>query len=355
MKDILEKFRTIIYAPPKDDEDLKSNVVMVRKLCLLMIPYCIILSVIMVMYTNSLNWLIYLAGSFYAGYIIYISHRQSIQPCFIRTVALFLAFSLLSLFSGGWNLGFQFPFFIAVLMVLLNPGYDTATKYICCIFFVLILNGVNMFFRTDTSIYEPHVLLINELFMLFFTCAIGLTVATTSQKTEHELFINNRKLHNLAETDPLTGLPNRRSMEKLMDKISTDSQTYPEFTTIAIGDIDHFKSFNDTYGHECGDYVLTELSRMMAEIPYARCGRWGGEEFLILFLGVNGDDAFMALNSFLAQLSNHIFEYNGNELSITMTFGVSEYDSSCSFKKIIEEADKKLYMGKKKGRKQVVF
>ena len=78
-----------------------------------------------------------------------------------------------------------------------------------------------MFFRTDTSIYEPHILLINELFMLFFTCAIGLTVATTSQKTEHELFVNIRKLHNLAETDPLTGLPNRRSMEKLMDKEHT--------------------------------------------------------------------------------------------------------------------------------------
>ena len=93
MKDILEKFRTIIYAPPKDDEDFKSNVIMMRELCLLMIPYCIILSVIMVMYANSLNWLIYLVGSLYAGYIIYIRHRQSIQPCFIRIVALFLAFS----------------------------------------------------------------------------------------------------------------------------------------------------------------------------------------------------------------------------------------------------------------------
>ena len=97
---------------------------------------------------------------------------------------------------------------------------------------------------------EPHF----RLEVRAVSCSIGLIVATTSQKTEHDLMVYNQKLQDLAETDPLTGLANRRSMERMLRHIEENETT--QLVTVAIGDIDFFKSINDTYGHDAGDYVL---------------------------------------------------------------------------------------------------
>ena len=348
---LLKSLRSFMNAPSGNDSDLKSIIIMVRKLCLLMIPYCIIIACVMSYYEGT-AWTGYLFGSAYAIYILIQSRKRSIRPYFIRTVILFLSISLISLLGDGWNIGFQFPLFIAVLMILLNPEYNANTKYATCIVFVLIVNGINLFFRNEPIAHSSHILLINELFMLFFTCSIGLTVATTSQKTEHDLVVYNQKLQGLAETDPLTGLSNRRSMEQILKHIEEDE--IDQLVTIALGDIDFFKKINDTYGHDAGDYVLKELSKLLVTIP-TYSSRWGGEEFLLLFLGLNGDDVFLKLNHFQAVLAKHPFEFNGNKLKVTMTFGISEYANSESFEEIIKQADEKMYMGKKKGRNQVIF
>ena len=165
----MKRLRSLINSSSGNDTDLKTIVIMVRKLCLLMIPYCIIIACVMSYYTKNPVWFGYLSGTCYAIYILLQTKKKSIRRYFIRTVMLSLAFSLVSLIGGGWNLGFQFPLFIAVLMILLNPEYNANTKYTACIIFVLILNGINLFFRTDPVVHSSHVLLINELFMHFFT------------------------------------------------------------------------------------------------------------------------------------------------------------------------------------------
>ena len=195
---------------------------------------------------------------------------------------------------------------------------------------------------------EPHF----RLEVRAVSCSIGLTVATTSQKTEHDLMVYNQKLQDLAETDPLTGLANRRSMERMLRHIEENETT--QLVTVAIGDIDFFKSINDTYGHDAGDYVLKELSNRIATIP-AHSSRWGGEEFLLLFLGQNGDDVFLTLSRFQTKLPEQPFEFNGNSLTVTMTFGIAEYAYPDSFEDVIKEADKNMYTGKKTGRNQVIF
>ena len=99
------------------------------------------------------------------------------------------------------------------------------------------------------------------------------------QASERLLIINNQELYKEAGTDPLTGLPNRRALLNVIEEYRT---TNPGASfAIAIADIDFFKKVNDTYGHNCGDYTLKELSRLFLTSgagKYTLC-RWGGEEF----------------------------------------------------------------------------
>ena len=83
--------------------------------------------------------------------------------------------------------------------------------------------------------------------------------------------------------------------------------------------------------------------------------RWGGEAFLLVFEGINGDEAALALEDLRDRIAKTKIFYGEQELRVTMTFGIEEYDFRAGIDKIINEADKKLYMGKEAGRNRVVF
>lgn len=123
------------------------------------------------------------------------------------------------------------------------------------------------------------------------------------------------------------------------------------------GDIDLFKRINDTYGHDCGDAVLKWLTDLLQNTMDGKgwiC-RWGGEEFLLYFPEMNGDEATKVLIDFLLKLGRTTFRWKEEEIHISMTFGVGEYDFHSELDALIKQADEKLYIGKNKGRNQVVF
>ena len=122
-------------------------------------------------------------------------------------------------------------------------------------------------------------------------------------------------------------------------------------------DIDNFKHVNDTYGHDCGDYVLKTIAGIFntdMENKGFVC-RWGGEEFLFVFTSMNGDEAFIELNGLREQVERFKFMFKGNEFNLTMTFGVDEFSNNIPIDEVIKAADEKLYMGKEGGRNQVVY
>ena len=83
--------------------------------------------------------------------------------------------------------------------------------------------------------------------------------------------------------------------------------------------------------------------------------RWGGEEFLLLFWGINGDNVYVELEKIRSKLENIKVKHGEHVISVTMTFGMDEYDPSQPIEYTISSADKKLYIGKKTGRNKVVF
>lgn len=160
-------------------------------------------------------------------------------------------------------------------------------------------------------------------------------------------------LRRLIERDVLTGLFNRRSAEKRIDEIENSGVKY----CVSIGDIDHFKQFNDTFGHECGDVVLREVAHLLNEGMNKREGfvaRWGGEEFLLVFVNAGIDEAYDALMIIRQALHDKEVEYDGQIHKVTMTFGAAEKEPGVAINHLIRAADDKLYEGKQGGRDRVI-
>ena len=168
----------------------------------------------------------------------------------------------------------------------------------------------------------------------------------------HKLIIESEdRLSDLAHLDQLTGLFNRRSMIEHMDNIflSVTPQHW-----LAMVDIDDFKKFNDTYGHNCGDYVLVEITKIMRNVCQGCViSRWGGEEFLIATDGISLDPAMLELFRQAVERTN--FSYEGIDLHLTVTIGIANYEPDQSLDKWIQHADDNLYEGKRSGKNRIVY
>lgn len=162
-------------------------------------------------------------------------------------------------------------------------------------------------------------------------------------------------LKEMIERDTLTGLYSRRIGEGRLKQLQDNSRVDGTSFCVAIGDIDFFKKFNDEYGHDCGDLVLTEIAaifnREMTGKGFAV--RWGGEEFLIIYENASLEQALPMLQKLRERVIEHEVKYQEQILHITMTFGITQGTME-SISSIIKEADKRLYHGKMNGRNCII-
>lgn len=165
-----------------------------------------------------------------------------------------------------------------------------------------------------------------------------------------DAMIVSRSLEDMVTRDPLTRLLNRRACIQQAGKRQPDEQY-----NVALGDIDFFKRVNDRYGHEMGDevlrYVADVLQRGTAEDGFV--SRWGGEEFLLV-MESEPSVSYTALRQIREEIHQRVFEHNGEEFQITMTFGLVVWSEKELFERAINRADELLYFGKEHGRDQIV-
>lgn len=162
-----------------------------------------------------------------------------------------------------------------------------------------------------------------------------------------------------AMTDGLTGVANRKSFDEAIDKLieETPNKEGDTFSLILV-DIDHFKSFNDNYGHQVGDQVLRLVARTLKDGTKGQdiVARYGGEEFAIMLPGTNQHAALQVANHLReAVASKEIINRNTNTKlgRITMSGGATELRAGDSAQDMIERADEALYSAKNKGRNQI--
>lgn len=164
-----------------------------------------------------------------------------------------------------------------------------------------------------------------------------------------------RSLRIMIEQDALTELYNRRSGEKKLRQIFEASGASGQSFAIAIGDIDFFKKVNDTYGHECGDAVLKNVSALLKQHMWRRgfAARWGGEEFLLVFERADLAEARKKLELLMDKIHELDTLYEDQHVKVNMTFGLV-CESGKDIHALLKEADEKLYIGKTNGRNQVI-
>ncbi|MGB0121682.1 MAG: sensor domain-containing diguanylate cyclase, partial [Solirubrobacterales bacterium] len=153
-------------------------------------------------------------------------------------------------------------------------------------------------------------------------------------------------LEDRAASDPLTGLPNRRAWEGLFRKSLTDSQRLGKPVSIAILDLDHFKAFNDTHGHQAGDRMLLESATAWKEALRQNdlIFRWGGEEFTVILPNCDRDQAVEVIERLRIATP-------GSE---TSSAGVSTWDGEESADDLFDRTDRALYSAKESGRNRTV-
>lgn len=171
-----------------------------------------------------------------------------------------------------------------------------------------------------------------------------------------ELAEANRQLEAAARTDPLTGLPNRRHFLAQAAHAQSVVERTGRPLALGLADIDHFKSVNDTWGHECGDHVLREAAAVLRESvrEVDTVARWGGEEFVLLFPDTDLEGGRVAAEKVRAAVAMHAFDWQGARVPVTLTLGLGEVRRGGSLDDASRAADEALYAGKRAGRNRVV-
>lgn len=166
------------------------------------------------------------------------------------------------------------------------------------------------------------------------------------------------KLEISAKTDPLTRLPNRRGLLEKADYEIHRFERSKKPMSIILCDIDYFKKVNDTFGHDAGDLVLVEVAKTLTKVSRKQdipC-RWGGEEFLILLPETDLKGAAFHAEKLRTAIEATNIVYADNKLQVTMSFGLSLYDTEgAPIDQHVKQADECLYEAKRTGRNKVVL
>lgn len=169
----------------------------------------------------------------------------------------------------------------------------------------------------------------------------------------------NRQLEELALTDSLTGLPNRRAIDLWASRQFSAAVRHNFPLWAVIADLDHFKRINDTYGHEAGDAVIRGFSEVLrTNTRHSNiCGRLGGEEFLLVLTHANRNQARTAIERIRQAFEKMEFVFDGQAVRATASFGAASFQGSPApeFGTLLARADAALYIAKSKGRNRLEF
>jgi len=230
-------------------------------------------------------------------------------------------------------------------------------------FIIFLISYIAYYFSIAMTISDPEILLSNRVNGII-AVAIGMMLSITLWRYNYTSIIQKRRieyqqkqLEQMAFFDPLTDLPNRRLMEKLIKREYSLMQRYGHESVLIIMDVDNFKSINDTYGHPVGDNVLRQLADFIKfnVRESDTVARFGGEEFVILMPNTSLEDGCIFAERLRKLLMEKIFEIGSISIQITSSFGVSSIrDINCQ---CLEDyyylADKALYLAKQRGKNRV--
>lgn len=292
--------------------------------------------------------------------------RENYLPVYYITYFEIILHSFVATLCIGWQFGFA-QYIIGVIPVGYYICYTLDTKrhklviatQNAVIASVLFLTCKYLsyykepFYTVNNPMIEFSIYTFNSictfLFLILFSLIYVIEMRWTYAKLRHQ----NTILEQLANTDPLTGLYNRRSMQLFIEQALASDSNF----ALIMGDIDNFKNINDTYGHDFGDVALHDI----AQIAVTQVGehgyvcRWGGEELLILISNSTHEQTYQIAEGIRHHVADHDFETGNQQIHCTLTLGIAIYQRGMSIEETITQADANLYRGKRSGKNKVVM
>ncbi len=167
-----------------------------------------------------------------------------------------------------------------------------------------------------------------------------------------------RRIQEMAVTDSLTGVFNRRHFFEQLAAEWERFDRYNSILSVIMADIDFFKKINDTWGHPCGDVVLAQTAKILKSHlrKVDTVARYGGEEFVILLPETSAEEAALVAERMRADIASHAFMWDENRISATISLGVADAteERTTASEFLLRNADQKLYRAKETGRNRVV-
>lgn len=244
-----------------------------------------------------------------------------------------------------------FSLYLCTRKELYKKSVFVVTSFV--IVLILVSGFISLkFFHLETNLFF-------SILVIAFTIAFTIiTVQVSLSNHNKKLIDETKKLYNEANCDTLTGLLNRRGFDEQYNKyeeIIAKAKSL-ESACFAVCDLDHFKSVNDTYGHDIGDIVLENFANLLKkhlrdiDIP----ARWGGEEFVILLRNTDIDESIIVLNRVREMCEKMEIETPQGILKVSVSIGVTPInDFSNSIDSYVKKADLGLYQAKRTGRNKV--
>ena len=252
----------------------------------------------------------------------------------------------LALLDTGLLLWFSPSFATAQwsVLVLITAGAVIRPSTATTTFKTLAGTGFLVLLATGST--HTTATLLQEAAALASSVLVGHTLSAARSRSLRVSATALKNMHQLATTDPLTGLANRRAWIESAQLQLALAQRQNLKVAVALADLDHFKAYNDQYGHAGGDTLLTGFADAVRNVVRGSdlIGRWGGEEFVLLFPDCSADGALSVLARLQATIPNNQ----------TASFGVVTWDGQETLDMCLRRADLTMYRAKSEGRARVV-
>ncbi len=212
----------------------------------------------------------------------------------------------------------------------------------------LVLITAGAYILTDPDVYLMY------LFWILCSFSFGLLSAWILDRSRKSVFLIQKKLQKLAITDTLTGVYNRSVLHQVMSQeLSNPISKNYTFGLIVI-DVDHFKSINDTLGHEVGDQVIKKIAMKLSQLISSQdtLVRWGGEEFVVIAPQVDSKSLAQLCNEIRIEIENDQFLENK---TVTVSIGATLYRNKDTHDSLLIRADNAMYQAKEEGRNRFVI
>ena len=305
----------------------------------------------------------------FIGFALYLLREKQMHvvASYIGNATLFIAFLSLALLKHGENYTLIWTYFFtpfAIITLGAKRGLIVSFTFIM-VLLALTYNGIGVWDNGEWNWETFLRFSLAHFVMLYVIYTIQNSNESANSKIEklrQKEKLQMKLLEKLSITDTLTALYNRRFFEEIFPRQLLKAQSNKEFLTFFILDIDYFKQYNDTYGHQKGDWALKQIAETLEEVFNKSDDyifRMGGEEFAGIILDEDVANIHALINTVMEKLNEKEIEHNGNPDASNLTCSIGVYiqapEDGLNHQEIYRLADESLYKAKRKGRNQVIF